>query len=98
MFFLQKDIVSKVLIRTILTSLLPPCASEQGKVIGVSVHNDIIIYTVEPPRKGHFGELSFVLFSEVVLISETSILMIIMIHTENETFNRSFNLCWTLIV
>ena len=29
-------------------------------------------YTVEPPRKGHFGELSFVLFSEVVLISETS--------------------------
>ena len=27
-----------------------------------------------------------------------SILMIIMIHTENETFNRSFNLCWTLIV
>ena len=25
-------------------------------------------------------------------------LIIIMIHTENETFNRSFNLCWTLIV
>ena len=30
------------------------------------------VNTVEPPRKGHFGELSFDLFSEVVLISETS--------------------------
>ena len=33
---------------------------------------DLLTNTVEPPRKGYFGELSFVLFSEVVLISETS--------------------------
>ena len=27
-------------------------------------------YTVEPPKKGHFGNGTFVLSSEVVLISE----------------------------
>ena len=28
------------------------------------------IYTVEPPKKGHFGSIPFVLHSEVVPISE----------------------------
>ena len=39
-------------------------------VVGGSSDGD----TVEPPRKGHFGELSFVLFSEVVLILTLSAL------------------------
>ena len=30
-------------------------------------------YTVEPPKKGHFGNGTFVLSSEVVLISEVHV-------------------------
>ena len=48
-----------------LTSLL---ADELG--LYLTLFLDIYIYTVEPPKKGHFGNSTFVLSSEVVLISE----------------------------
>ena len=36
----------------------------------VSILKFVCIITVEPPKKGHFGNSTFVLSSEVVLISE----------------------------
>ena len=33
----------------------------------------VVCYTVEPPNKGHFGNGSFVLCSEVVPISEVQL-------------------------
>ena len=40
---------------------------EQNCYTAIIIHD--IVYTVEPPNKGHFGNGPFVLCSEVVLIS-----------------------------
>ena len=36
-----------------------------------------LLYTVEPPNKGHFGNASFVLYSEVVSISEVHHILVL---------------------
>ena len=52
--------------------------SDAGKFCTVcSVSAMGSMYTVEPPNKGHFGNRSFVLSSEVVPISEVHHIIII---------------------
>jgi len=50
---------------------IPPAATLFQKVC-----NGCDVYTVEPPNKGHFGNGSFVLSSEVVPISEVHSILI----------------------
>ena len=48
------------------------------EVSGIQLHMQrAYIYTVEPPNKGHFGNGSFVLSSEVVPISEVHRVLIL---------------------
>ena len=45
-------------------------SSGASYLIVTSLSCSIIVYTVEPPNRGHFGTAIFVLSSEVVLFSE----------------------------
>ena len=50
--------------------------TEQFTVYVTACNNWLHRYTVEPPNKGHFGNGSFVLSSEVVPISEVHRILI----------------------
>ena len=50
--------------------VVPACLGCNRRLTYQNSFGFLVGYTVEPPKKGHFGNGTFVLSSEVVLISE----------------------------